>query len=62
MPRKSLNRTYVSEESILEKLNENINSCLPSQLKKKYSIGKSIGDGKLLEFFFVYPLLKIFMF
>ncbi|XP_045466039.1 serine/threonine-protein kinase GL21140 [Harmonia axyridis] len=45
MPRKSLNRTYVSEESILEKLNENINSCLPSQLKKKYTVGRSIGDG-----------------
>ncbi|KAL3276351.1 hypothetical protein HHI36_011734 [Cryptolaemus montrouzieri] len=45
MPKKGLNRTYVSEETLLEKLNENISSWLPLQLKQKFTVGRAIGDG-----------------
>ncbi|XP_074029199.1 serine/threonine-protein kinase GL21140 [Leptinotarsa decemlineata] len=44
MPKKELNRTYESEESLLKKLSEDNNLVLPLPLKK-YSVGRMIGDG-----------------
>ncbi|CAH1281074.1 unnamed protein product [Diabrotica balteata] len=46
MPKKELNRTYESEESLLKKLSEETNLILPVPLKTKYVVGrKVIGDG-----------------
>ncbi|XP_056640231.1 serine/threonine-protein kinase GL21140 [Diorhabda sublineata] len=46
MPKKELNRTYESEESLLKKLSEESNLILPPPLKSKYVVGrKVIGDG-----------------
>lgn len=47
MPKKELNRTYESEESLLKKLSEENNVGLPGSLKNKYSVGRIIGDGKI---------------
>ncbi|KAG5886685.1 hypothetical protein JTB14_007087 [Gonioctena quinquepunctata] len=44
MPKKELNRTYESEESLLKKLSEDNNIILPVSLKT-YSVGRTIGDG-----------------
>lgn len=46
MPKKELNRTYESEESLLKKLSEENNVGLPGSLKNKYTLGRIIGDGK----------------
>lgn len=45
MPKKELNRTYGSEESLLKKLSEDNNIILPLSLRQKYVVGKMIGDG-----------------
>ncbi|XP_018564518.1 serine/threonine-protein kinase GM11705 isoform X1 [Anoplophora glabripennis] len=45
MPKKELNRTYESEESLLKKLSEDNNIILPYPLKNKYVVGRTIGDG-----------------
>ncbi|CAG9815807.1 unnamed protein product [Phaedon cochleariae] len=45
MPKKELNRTYESEESLLKKLSEDNNLILPVPLKGKYVVGRTIGDG-----------------
>ncbi|KAJ8940009.1 hypothetical protein NQ318_011953 [Aromia moschata] len=44
MPKKELNRTYESEESLLKKLSEDNNITLPPSLRK-YCVGRTIGDG-----------------
>lgn len=49
MPKKELNRTYESEESLLKKLSEENNVGLPGSLKNKYIVGRIIGDGKCLN-------------
>ncbi|KAL1505322.1 hypothetical protein ABEB36_004914 [Hypothenemus hampei] len=45
MPKKEINRTYESEESLLKKLSLDNNIILPTGMKGKYSVGKMIGDG-----------------
>ncbi|XP_076260456.1 serine/threonine-protein kinase GL21140 [Rhynchophorus ferrugineus] len=45
MPKKELNRTYDSEESLLKKLSLDNNISLPSGMKGRYSVGRMIGDG-----------------
>lgn len=45
MPKKELNRTYESEESLLKKLSEDNNIILPLALRQKYVVGRKIGDG-----------------
>lgn len=47
MPKKELNRTYESEESLLKKLSEENNVGLPGSLKNKYTVGRVIGDGRI---------------
>lgn len=53
MPKKELNRTYESEESLLKKLSEENNVGLPGSLKNNYIVGRIIGDGT----FFVFIIL-----
>lgn len=45
MPKKELNRTYDSEESLLKKLSLDNNIALPVGMKGKYTVGRMIGDG-----------------
>jgi doublecortin-like kinase 1/2 len=45
MPKKELNRTYESSESLLRKLSEDNNIILPLSLRQKYVVGRMIGDG-----------------
>lgn len=45
MPKKELNRTYESEESLLKRLSEDNHIFLPPPLKNKYEVGRTIGDG-----------------
>ncbi|VEN42549.1 unnamed protein product [Callosobruchus maculatus] len=45
MPKKELNRTYESEESLLKKLSEDNNLVLPLPLRNTYAVGRTIGDG-----------------
>lgn len=50
MPKKELNRTYESEESLLKKLSEENNVGLPGSLKNNYIVGRIIGDGRFFCF------------
>ncbi|XP_044262083.1 serine/threonine-protein kinase GL21140 [Tribolium madens] len=45
MPKKELNRTYESSESLLRRLGEDNNIILPLSLRQKYTVGRMIGDG-----------------
>lgn len=59
MPRKELNRTYESEESLLKKLGEDGDIALPPAFSKKYMVSRKIGDGNLLAWLYVFYLLII---
>lgn len=58
MPKKELNRTYESEESLLKKLSEENNVGLPGSLKNKYTVGRIIGDG---EYICLIRILRVFI-